>query len=151
LTRPIAIELRPSRRLIAFLVLGHVMAFLAAIAGLPGPAAGLVSAALILSLAVQLQAALLRRVASVMALRVAANGAIEFRGRDGSWHPADLDGQAYASPWLLVVRLAPAVGAVRCVVLLGDSGDADQMRRLRVWLQWGGDGRARRDARSGPV
>jgi len=137
LTHPLVIELRPSRRLLVFLVVAHVAAILAAIAGLPVIPAAILSAALALSLLGQLQVARLARPGSVRALHVAADGQVQIRDPNGGWHGVVLAGHAFATAWLVILPLDAPSGGRHTVVLLADSAAGDDLRRLRVWLQWG--------------
>jgi hypothetical protein len=147
LTSTIAIELRPSRSLVAFLVAGHVLAICAAFSALPPVAGAIVLGALALSLLVQLQAALLRKPGALIALHINVDGTVRCRSRSGDWHSVEIGRQTYASPWLVVLRLAGFPDGVCRVVLLPDSADAEALRRLRAWLQWGREAQPRRDAR----
>ncbi len=134
---PVAISLRPSRNMVVFLILGHVLTIVTAFIGLPPAAATIVSAALALSLVAQLRTALLKQPDAVIALEIIADGSLRYRSRDGAWHPATLNRPAYARPWLIIVRIATLPRGARRVVLLADSAEAEQLRRLRVWLLWG--------------
>jgi hypothetical protein len=137
LTHPLVIELRPSRRLRAFLVAAHFAAIIAAAAGLPAIPAAIVSAALVLSLFGQLQFARLERPGSVKALHIAADGQVQIRDPRGGWHQAVLAGHVFATAWLVILPLDAPSGGRHTVVLLADSAAGDDLRRLRVWLQWG--------------
>ena len=137
MTHPLVIELRPSRRLLVFLVVAHVAAILAGIAGLPAIPATFVSAALVLSLLGQLQVARLGRSGSVKALQIAADGQVQIRDPKGGWHRVLLAGHAFATAWLVILPLDAPSGGRHTVVLLADSAAGDDLRRLRVWLQWG--------------
>lgn len=98
-----------------------------------------VAAALAFSLLIQLQGASLTGSNAVTALLIAADGSAQCRFRKAGWHPVHIERQAYASAWLIVLRVAGTWQTPRRVVLFADSADADALRRLRTWLHWGRD------------
>lgn len=72
---------------------------------------------------------------SVKALRLTGDGGIECRlAGEGNFQKARLQGAAVVHPWLTVFRLN--TGRCYRVVLCPDAIDADDFRRLRVWLRW---------------
>jgi toxin CptA len=69
-------------------------------------------------------------------LRLGADGSLAIRARDDDWQPAlDLP-QRFVSPALCVLRLARTKRLRPSLVLLPDSAEADDLRRLRVSLRW---------------
>ena len=68
-------------------------------------------------------------------LRLLANGRIQIEDRQGAWRDAEILPGCFVSPGLSVVRLRCG-DATRRLVLLPDSGPADDMRRLRLSLRW---------------
>jgi len=64
--------------------------------------------------------------------------ALRLRTRDGRWHDAVVLGSSFVSAALIVLNLGIAGRRLPLhVVIPGDSADADELRRLRVWLRWG--------------
>jgi toxin CptA len=74
---------------------------------------------------------------SLIALRLDADCRCEYQTRIGAWHEADLLGSSFATPHLTVLNLKPACGRlVKHLVILPDAVNAEDFRRLRVWLKW---------------
>lgn len=74
---------------------------------------------------------------SLIALRLDADGRCEFQTRTGAWREAALLGSSFVAPYLTVLNLKPAGGRlVKHLVILPDAVDAEDFRRLRVWLKW---------------
>lgn len=144
---PLTITLKPSPRLAWLLGIAHAAAA-GAVSVLELPA--WLTVALVVALAAHgvlqtLRLALLRRADAVVAVEAGRASGVPFRTRNGTWQAAQLLGSTYVSPALTVLNLKP-VGARRArhVVILPDAVDADDFRRLRVWLRWG-----RHDAAAG--
>ena len=74
---------------------------------------------------------------SLMALRLDEDCRCEFQTRTGTWHEAVLLGSSFVAPYLTVLNLKPA-GArrVKHLVILPDAVNAEDFRRLRMWLKW---------------
>jgi toxin CptA len=69
-------------------------------------------------------------------LQLGADGSLGIRARDEDWRPAlDLP-QRFVSPALCVLRLARTQRRYPSLVLLPDSGEPDDLRRIRVSLRW---------------
>jgi hypothetical protein len=131
----IDLELRPSRRLAAFLILAHGLAAAAVLAaGAP--------LWLRLSLAVAVAGSLFYQLRAGVMGRGAIRRAVWYP--DGEWAVIDARGRSLAAdllpgvvslPWLVLLRLKPLRGGrVRTLLLASDSADADVLRRLRVRL-----------------
>ncbi|MHB1621159.1 MAG: protein YgfX [Sulfuricella sp.] len=74
---------------------------------------------------------------SLIGLRLDADCCCEFQTRAGVWHEAVLLGSSFVAPHLTVLNLKPAGGRrVKHMVILPDAVDAEDFRRLRVWLKW---------------
>jgi toxin CptA len=74
---------------------------------------------------------------SLIALRLEDDCRCEFQTRDGAWHEASLLGSSFVAPHLTVLNLKPAGGRlVKYLVILPDAVNAEDFRRLRVWLKW---------------
>ena len=69
-------------------------------------------------------------------LRLDADGGLGIRARDGDWQSALGLAGSFVSPALCVVRIEQAERRHPCLGLLPDSGEADDLRRLRVSLHW---------------
>jgi toxin CptA len=76
---------------------------------------------------------------SLIALRLDADCRCEFQTRAGAWHEAALLGSSFVSPYLTVLNLHSEGGRfARHLVILPDAVNAEDFRRLRVWLKWRG-------------
>lgn len=74
---------------------------------------------------------------SLIALRLDAEGRCEFKTRIGVWHEAALLGSSFVAPHLTVLNLKPAGGRLaKHLVILPDAVNAEDFRRLRMWLKW---------------
>ena len=127
------IELKPSRRL-GLLLLGMTALALVAVAlaALPAAARLAVGAGVI-----ALAALGWRRARFSGVLRVTGDGRLQCPDAEGAWVDLEVLGDSLVTPALVVLRYRmPAERAVRSLVLLSDSADADALRRLRVSLRW---------------
>ena len=74
---------------------------------------------------------------TVLALRIARDGALHLHIRKDGWREGELLGSSYVSSFLTVINVRlPGERRMRSVVLLSDSIQGDDYRRLRVWLRW---------------
>ena len=71
-------------------------------------------------------------------LRISQSGQVEVLERD--WMAARITGRPVVLPWLVSLRLELDGGQTRRMSFLRDSADADDLRKLRVWLKWGAPG-----------
>ena len=129
-------QLGPSRRLAAAVIVAHAAALAAAVAGLPAPAAAIVAAGLTASAVEHVRRALHRSPLAVAALELDVRGGAAVAGPGGDWSSARLLDAAVPLPWLAVVSLRDALGRRRTAVVLPDSLAPEPFRRLRVWLRW---------------
>lgn len=133
------IALRPSRRLALLLAAAHagVLLLLPALPLAPWTQAVLGALLLFSAMDVIRRHALRRGVHSVVALDFSDREQLRVRTRDG-WHAGQVLGSSLVSPALLIlnIRLESRRLPVH-VVIPGDSADAEDLRRLRVWLRWG--------------
>jgi toxin CptA len=84
--------------------------------------------------------ALLRGAQAVLALEVASDHRFNIQMRSAGWQACDVLGSTYVTPYLTVMNLHLAGERMaRHVVLLPDSLDRDDFRKLRVWLKWKND------------
>jgi toxin CptA len=133
-------ELRPSPRLALVLLAAHLGA-LALLVTLPVALWWLFGGAALLLLSALRSIthyALRRSSGSVQALEFADRTQLRVRTCDGAWHSGCILGNSTVGVALLVLNIRiedqrwPAH-----VVITGDSLDAEDLRRLRVWLRWG--------------
>lgn len=133
------IALRPSGQLALLLGAGHLAA-IAAVFTLDLPLWAAISIGVALGANGFYQGeriALLRMRSSIVAFEIDRDGAAALATRDGAWHEAMLLGSSFVSASLIVLNLrVPQTRAVRHVVMMGDSADAETMRALRVMLRW---------------
>lgn len=133
------ISLKPSRRLAATLVVVHLAAAAAIFA---------VEIRIVLKVAVALMIAascaaylygpvLLRNAEAIVELEIGEGAALSFQTRRGEWREGALLGSSFVAPYLTVLNIAvPERWLARHVVILPDGIDAEEFRRLRVWLRW---------------
>ncbi len=135
------IELKPSRRL-GLLLLGMAALALAAIwlAALPEGVRLALAAAVI-----GLTAWGGRQARFTASLRIHVDGSLQFL-EQGEWRSVEVLGDSLVSPALVVLRHRTPTKRVRSLVLLADSAQAEDLRRLRVALRWAG--RTRSDTAS---
>jgi len=133
------IVLRPSRILAAILVIAHGAALAAvALAGMP---AWLQQWVLTVSLVVNVvfevwKAALLRAPNAVVAIEIARDDTLSIQTRRGKWVSCEVLGSSYVVSFMVILDLKGKDGAGRRAVILPDSLDAEDFRKLRVWLRW---------------
>ena len=72
----------------------------------------------------------------IVALRVNIKGEFSVQQRGGEWLVASVLVSSFVMPWLTILQLKIA-DKREYLVLLPDALDADDFRRLRVWLRWG--------------
>ena len=78
---------------------------------------------------------------AIVELELKDGGGIAFRTREGKWVDSELAASSYVSPGLTIVVLKPrGRGRARRVILLPDSVDARDFRRLRMWMRWKHEG-----------
>jgi len=83
------------------------------------------------------QHALRRTRRGVVAIEVRDQCAAAIAGRDGSWRDARILGSTWVSPWLTVLNLkVHGERFATHVVLVADSIDREDFRKLRVLLRW---------------
>jgi len=135
------LSIRRSRSLAWLLLAAHIAALtLVWLPAMPpwlgAPAALALIASLFFSL---LRVALLKTPQAVTAIEIGDDGAIAVQTRDGAWHPCRLSGDSFVSAWLTIMVLRQENRhAAKHVVLVPDNVDAEDFRRLRVWLRWAG-------------
>jgi toxin CptA len=136
LSESLRVQLRPSRALAIAIVVGHLLALAAALAGLPPAGAGFATAGLALSLAHYWRWATQRAPSSVTALELWSDGRLAVAGPAGAWSPAELRHAAVPAGWLAILTARDGSGSSRSAVILPDALDPEPFRRLRVMLRW---------------
>lgn len=132
-------NLRPSRILAAILVLAHGAAIaMVVLAGLPLWPALIAIAALVASLVYDVrQTALLRAPDAVSAFEITADDKFSIQTRSGECLECEVLGSTYVTYFLTILNLkAIDSGKNKRAVILPDSLDAEDFRKLRVWLRW---------------
>ena len=83
--------------------------------------------------------ALLRSSRAVVGLEISDDGALSFQTRRGEWREGRLLGSSFVSPYLTILNIGTeGKFFARHVVIMPDCVDAEDFRRLRVRLRWGG-------------
>ena len=129
----------PSVRLAVALCATHLVAAgLVWLVPIPMLGKGVATLAIALSLIYFLaRDAALHAASAIVALELKDGGGIAFRTRDGTWVESELSGSSYVSPALTIVVLQPlGRGRTRRAIILPDSVDARDFRRLRIWMRW---------------
>ena len=138
-TSPFQVELRPSRRLAGLLGAAHGGALLL-LPMLPIAAwvAALIAVLLVTSAVLTITRHALHCGAwAVTALKLADREQLQIRVGDGVWHGGRLLGSSTVGAAIAVLNIRLDSGGITTVVILGDGIDANDFRRLRVWLRWG--------------
>lgn len=138
------INLRPSRILAAILVLAHGAAIaMVILAGMPLWLELIAVAALVASLAFNVrQSVLLRAPDAVIGIEIAPDDKFSIQTRRGAWIECEVLGSTYVISVLTILNLRRTdSGRIARAVILPDSLDAEDFRKLRVWLRWKRDPR----------
>jgi toxin CptA len=137
------VSISPSVRLAVALCVAHLSAAgLLWLVPVPALAKGAATLAIAFSLVYFLaRDASLHSANAIVALELKSGGGIAFRTRDGSWVESELSDSSYVSPALTIVTLKPrGKGCTRRAIILPDSVDARNFRRLRMWMRWKNQG-----------
>jgi toxin CptA len=127
---PLSLAIRPSRRLSLIQIVAHLVAIGAVLAAtLPSWLAAVFLVLVGASLARQ------RRKPSVASLILRGDGQLETVGADGTASEAAVHPHTLVMSYL-VVLLYRQQGHLRALTLLADSLEAEDFRRLRLWLRW---------------
>ena len=133
------ITLRPSRILTAILVLAHGAAIaMVALAGMPFWLELIAIAALVASLVFDVrQTALLHAPDAVITLEIASDDKLSIQTRRSEWIECEVLDSTYVTSFLTILNLKGIdSGRNTRAVILPDSLDAEDFRKLRVWLRW---------------
>ena len=83
--------------------------------------------------------ALRRSSGAVVGLEISDDGALSFQTRCGEWREGRLLGSSFVSPYLTILNIGTeGKFFARHVVIMPDCVNAEDFRRLRVRLRWGG-------------
>jgi toxin CptA len=136
------VSISPSVRLAVALCVAHLAAAgLLWLIPVPELAKGAATLAIAFSLVYFLSRdAALHAANAIVALELKSGG-ISYRTRDGNWVESELSDSSYVSPAVTIVALKPrGKGRTRRAILLPDSVDARDFRRLRMWMRWKTEG-----------
>jgi len=128
-----ALNLKPSRILAAYTILGHLLGIVVLFYPMSIP----VSARLVVAIAVGVSFIYHWRTREpVAALRAPINDDLWLlQLRDGQETHARLYGEYTVTGWLIVLRFRIVNGGKLTLVVLSDSGGLDEIRRMRVFLR----------------
>jgi hypothetical protein len=143
------IALRPSLRIAVGLGAVHVLALAASWLSLEGTSLYVVLCGIALSAIGCLSEAHHRTSRSAVALELEDDGRASWQDRRATWHGGRLGDSHFVSEALVVMRIDQAQGGRKWLVLSGDSGAPEDMRRLRVWLRWRREAVGRGGVRTG--
>lgn len=133
------IEIHPSRHLAILLGIAHTAAAgISLVVDMPTPARLLLMLGIAASFVHALYGpALLRAGGSIIAVELGEGGKLSVRTRRGGWHAATLRDSSFVASYLAVLNLKlEKAYFAHHVVIMPDSMDAEDFRRLRVWLRW---------------
>jgi len=130
------IDLKPSLWLAGALGLVHALALLAAWTSLSGWPQYLVASGVLLSAVAWIAETLHRSSGAAVSLELRADGRASWMDRNGTWHDARSGAEHFVSAALVVLSLERTTRRRKWIVLMPDSAQPDEMRRLRVWLRW---------------
>jgi len=84
--------------------------------------------------------AILRSTASIATIEIASDDTFSIQTRHGEWIECEVRGDTFVLWFLTVLNLRRRDSGARIsVVILPDAIDAEEFRRLRVWLRWKDD------------
>jgi toxin CptA len=133
------ISLRASWLLVVILALAHGVAIaIMLFVSIPSwvkliAAAGLTNHLLV----VVRRQALLLTPDSAVAIVIGSDNKLSIQARHGEWREYTVLGDTYVASYLTVMNLEQIDShAVKRVAILPDSVDAEDFRKLRVWLRW---------------
>jgi toxin CptA len=135
----VKINLRRSRILAAILVFVHGAAIaMVVLAGMAPWLVVIAIAALAASLVFNVrQTALLRAPDAVIGFEITADDRFSIQTRRGDWILCEVLASTYVTSLLTILNLkAMDSGRNTRAVILPDSLDAEDFRKLRVWLRW---------------
>lgn len=132
----VRLKLAPARGWATLVLLVHLLAAFAALAGLPAAAAAIVVSGLTLSGWYGACTALLRHPAAVREVGLRIDGSAEYLDGSGTWREAAGADAAILGHRFAALRLGRGRQR-RSVVLVPGAVEPDAFRRARVWARWG--------------
>jgi toxin CptA len=133
------IALRSSRLLAVIMALAHGAAIaVVVLVDIPVPVKAVAAAGLAgYWLVIVRRQSLLLTADSAVAIEISSDGNFSIQTRRGEWSECEVLGSTYVTPWLTVLNLRESEDrASRRIVILPDSVDAEDFRKLRLWLRW---------------
>jgi toxin CptA len=134
------LALGPSRSIAIALTLAHIAAS-ATLLPLDLPIWARVTLALPIAASLAhtlLRYALLQGSGCLVTIELRENDRVAAQTRGGAWHEGRVLGTTYVSPHLCVINLKlNGRRFARHALIVPDNADAEDFRRLRVWLRWG--------------
>jgi len=133
------IQLKASSALAAILLIAYGAAiFLIAVVNLPQWLQLIAIAILIASLVSYVRkTALLFSPEAAVAIEIASDDSLSIQTARGDWIACEVVDSTYVGSFLTVLNLRELnKRVVRHLIILPDSADGDEFRRLRVWLRW---------------
>jgi toxin CptA len=133
------ISLRPSWLLGMLLALGHGAAIaIMLLVDIPLWAALVAAAGLAVNLFVVVRRhALMLTPDSAVAIEIGSDDKVGIRTRHGEWSEYAVLGNTCVTAYLTVLNLQQTDSrAIRRIAIFPDSVDAEDFRKLRVWLRW---------------
>ena len=103
---------------------------------LPRPAFVPLAAGILLTWYWYCAQALQRGSSALRTLELSSGGGARCEEGSGRWFEAEILPGSYVSSWLIVLSLGARGASRRSLMLLPDAADAEELRRLRVWLRW---------------
>ena len=74
---------------------------------------------------------------AVVAIEISSDDVLSIQTRRGGWIECEVLGNTYVMPFLSILNLKQIDGgAIRRCAILPDGIDAEDFRKLRVWLRW---------------
>ena len=133
------ISLRPSRLILSILLLAHGAAITTVLMVELPRWLQVIAIALLFAqcLVVVRRQAFLMGAEAATAIEVTSDHRLNVETRSSGWCEYDVLGSTYVTPYLTVLNLRrPGNRMAKHVPLLPDSLNADDFRKLRVWLRW---------------
>src|SRR5689334_450769 len=125
---PLRLDLKPSPRLAAVLVLAHGFALAAVGVGMGGWPRWMAWTLILASLSVTSARALLRTTGQAVSLELHEDGRASWKNRLGRWHEGRLGASHFVSALLAIVELKTLPGRTKKIVIAADSVTPEDFR-----------------------
>ncbi len=73
---------------------------------------------------------------SVVAIEIGSDNKLSVQTNRGEWDECEVLGSTYVTSYLTILNLRQSDRGTRRIVILPDSINAEDFRKLRVWLRW---------------